>query len=357
MPTANEQILDRTISHQVDFQGYSNNVTRRMIALLNRVDADLSGRIREAAERGAGNIERLEILLSSVRSLNMEAYQSVDRELTQELRDLTAEEIDWQDATFKQAVGQAAAAQISFAAVSPQQVHAAAMARPFQGRLLREWMDSLEADRARRVRDTIRQGFISGETPDQITRTLRGTRAAGYADGLLETDRRHLRSVVNTALGHTANFARDRYLQANSDIIKGIKWVSTLDSKTTLEFCVPRDGLLYTVDHQPIGHNFSWGAGPGAIHWNCRSSSVPVLESAEELGLTDIPPETRASIDGQVPADTSFGDWLKRQSRGRVEDVLGKERADIYFAQGKTIDRFYNRAGRLKTLEQLRQSE
>ena len=54
--------------------------------------------------------------------------------------------------------------------ISPDALYAAAMARPFQGRLLSEWASDLEADRLRRITNTVRQGFLLGDTNEQIAR-------------------------------------------------------------------------------------------------------------------------------------------------------------------------------------------
>lgn len=56
---------------------------------------------------------------------------------------------------------------------------------------------------------------------------MRGTRAKGYADGLLDIDRRSAEAVVRIAISHTAEFARDRWYDANDDIIGALAWVST----------------------------------------------------------------------------------------------------------------------------------
>ena len=43
---------------------------------------------------------------------------------------------------------------------------------------------------------------------------------------------------------------------------------------------------------------------------------------------------TRSSMNGYVPQDMSFNDWLKTQSRETIEKTLGKGRAEL-FMQGK----------------------
>src|SRR5690606_37920381 len=133
-------------------------------------------------------------------------------------------------------------------AVGENQVYAAARARPFQGRLLREWAKSNEADRMTRVRAAVRTGYLDGRTTPQIVREIRGTKAAGFADGILEIDRRHAEAVVRTALSHTASVAREQFYQANDDIMGDEVWISTLDSKTS-HICRLRSGKRYDARH------------------------------------------------------------------------------------------------------------
>jgi hypothetical protein len=356
VPKANEILQDREIAHQVDLQKYSNGVVRRIIAILNRTDVDLFAQITAALERlnsASFTVERLDSLLHSVRMLNAQAYQQIGRELTEELRQLVAYEAGFQLQLFQQALPVA----IRLNAVSVDAAYAAAMARPFQGRLLREWASSIEADRMTRIRDAVRMGYLEGQTTSEIVRRVRGTRAKGYEDGIIEIDRRHAEAVVRTAVTHTAGMARDNFYRGNADLIKALSWTSTLDSRTS-EICRIRDGKHYhPTTHEPIGHKFPWLGGPGRAHWQCRSCSVPVLKSWKELTGSDMPEfnqTARASMDGEVPADVTYGDWLKKQSAARQDEVLGPARGKLFRNGGLELDRFYNDRGQALTLAQLR---
>ena len=48
---ANERLADEAVGHAVDMAAYSNEVVRRMIALLNRSDARLFSELTQALER------------------------------------------------------------------------------------------------------------------------------------------------------------------------------------------------------------------------------------------------------------------------------------------------------------------
>jgi SPP1 gp7 family putative phage head morphogenesis protein len=362
--TVNEALRDADINHQVDLQQYSNYVVQRMIALLNKVDPDLFAQLTAALEQlspASFTVERLEQLLASVRALNAQAYQQINRELTEELRKFTEYESGYQFQLFRTVIPTQVIAQVDVAMVSAEQIYAAAMARPFQGRLLRQWASSIEADRMTRIRDAVSIGFAENQSISQIVKRIRGSKAQGYKDGILAIDRRRAETVVRTAISHVAAVTRNRFYQANNDLIKSLQFLATLDSRTS-EMCRIRDGKQYTADdaHKPIGHKIPWLAGPGALHWCCRSTSIPVLRSWKELGgadIEDFAPSTRAAMDGQLPAETTYADWIQKQSPERQDQVLGPTRGKLMRDGGLTLDKFYNEKGVFLDLETLRKRD
>lgn len=362
MPTANAALLDKAVDHAIDLRRYSNGVVNRMVAVLNRLDARLVAQLSEALlsmPADSFTVERLEAILRSSRVLetNLEAYRETFALLEPELRALAAVEADAEPARWRAALPAAVETHITLFGVSADQVYAVAMSRPFQGRLLRDWAATLPESRLRSIREAIRSGIVAGDTTADIIRKIRGTKALRYEDGILARPRRDLATVVQTAISHTAQTARQAYVEANADLVKALRWVSTLDSNTS-PMCRVRDGLLYSADakHRPQGHSIPWGDGPGRLHFNCRSVSVPVFKSWRELGLDvdDLPPSTRASMDGQVPADLAYADWLARQSAERQDEILGPVRGELYRKGGLRLDRFTDDKGKWLTLAQLR---
>lgn len=361
MPSVNEKLLDADTSHQVDLLQYANGVVQKMLALLNRVDSDLFAQLVAALERlppESFTVDRLEQLLGSVRRLNARAYAQVSNELLTEMRDLVEYEAGYQYELFNKTLPAQVVANVDIAAISVDQAYSAAMARPFQGRLLKEWGQSLEAEKMVRIRDAIRIGYVENQTVSEIVKRIRGTRAEKYADGLIEIDRRNAEAVVRTAISHTAGVTRNRFFEANKSVIKAIVWTATLDSRTS-EGCRIRDGLQYTpTQHLPIGHKIPWNGGPGQLHWNCRSVGLPVTKSWKELGAkVDIPefsPADRASMDGVVAADMKYSDWIVKQSAARQDDILGPTRGKLLRDGKLTLDRFYNDKGKFLNLDDLR---
>lgn len=358
--TVNERLRDLAISHEIDLRQYSDSVVHKIISTLNRSDASLFAQLTAAlaqVEPSTFQVDRLESLLGSVRTTNLAAYNQVERDLNAELRDFAGYEVGYQTKALRDVLP----LPVPVAVVSVDQVYAAAMARPFQGGLLKQWIGEQEAGKAKKIRQTVAQGFVEGKTTDQIVRDLRGTRAKGYADGLLEVSRRDAQAVAQTALGHMAGFVQDRTAEANADIIKSVGWSSTLDLRTS-PICRARDGKQYTpTGHKPIGHTLPWLAGPGRAHWRCRSAQAIVTKSWAELsgipGLPEFNPSTRASMDGQVPAETDYPQWLAKQSAKRQDEVLGPARGKLLRAGGLQLSDLYGAKGQPLTLAALRQRD
>lgn len=347
MATINEDLFDATVSHSIDLQRYGNGVVSRMLAILNKVDSDLFEQLTASLEKlppERFTVKRLDALLESVRKLNGRAYERMTEGLLIELKDLTDYEAGYQYDLFKSN----APAQLNIASVSVEQVYAAAMARPFQGRLLSEWASGIEAGRMQRIKDAIRIGYVENQTIAQMVQRIRGTRARRYNDGLIQIDRRHAEAVVRTAVNHTATFAQERFFEQNDEVIKGLRWTSVLDSRTS-EICMSLDGKIFPV---------KGGRRPPA-HFNCRSTMTPVLKSWKELGfgVDDLPASTRASMDGQVPADMTYQQWLTKQSVGRQDEILGNTKGKLFRDGGMTVDRFIDRKDHVFTLAELRKRD
>jgi len=353
----NLTLQDKAVDRAIDLHRFSNGIVRRMVAILNRTDARLTALLTEALlqlDRTTFTVERLDALLGAVRALNAQAYADVFRELGPDLRSLAEAEGQYQFGLFKRALPSIVQLRFPVAGVSVEQVYAAVVSRPFQGRLLMDWAKTVEASRLVLLRNAIRQGFVEGQTTAEIIASIRGSRALNYADGLLDRSRRELATVVQTALSHTAQTARQAFYDANAGVIKALKWTATLDSRTSPQ-CRLRDGLLYDPEaHKPLGHKVPWLGGPGRLHFNCRSVSTPVTKSWKELGIdiAEMPPGTRVSMDGQVPADLTYADWLKKQSAARQDEILGPTRGKL-FRSGMPMERFYNDQGVWLTLPQL----
>lgn len=359
METVNERLSDEMIAHTLFVSRYSTGVAKKMIKILNQSDAELSAKLFAALdelEPDSFTVKRLESLLGDVRKVNEIATKSMLDGLLGELKDFSKHEAGYQLDLFSSLLPAEVLERFPLAGISFEQVYAAATSKPFQGRLLKDWASNLESDRLKRITSAVSLGYLQGETVETIIRRVRGTKAADYKDGALQVSRANAASIIKTAVSHTAAAAREKFAKNNSDIIKAKQWSSTLDTKTSAQ-CRIRDRLMYSLENKPLGHKIPYLQGPGKIHFNCRSGEKFVTKSWRELGFKkdELSGATRATMDGQIPAETSYGEWLQRQSAYRQTQVLGPTRYKLVKDGGMDYDSFYSDKGEWLTLDQLRE--
>lgn len=318
--------------HSIYLERYKARVVREVIEALDptltAIERDI---LRSSIE--AMNRRELDRLLSAIRRRIKDGYAPVIELIDGRVREIGQYEAQWQLDLFRSVVP----IELDFTSPADEQIYAATVARPFNGRLLREWYQGLEDGAFRRIRAAIRTGYVEGQTTQQIVRAV--------MDANSEQSRRGAEAATRTALAHTANVARNETYRANKTLIKGVEWVSTLDGRTSA-ICRARDGQLYPVD-----------AGPRPpAHPNCRSTTVPVIKSARALGLRNLPSSTRASMNGQVSGELNYDAWLRTQPRDFQDEVLGVTRGKL-FREGLTMDRFVDRSGQEYTLDEFRQRD
>lgn len=343
----NDTILDAQVRHSIGLHRLATGIIGKIITLLDSVDDDLYDAIKKRdpfATTGQWSYNRIKLLLEDVRTINKEAYQLVNKELSKQLKDLAAYESGYQLELFDNVIP----VKLRFRQPTTEQLIAAVTDDPFEGALLSEWTNGLEDGRYTRLRNAIRISFTTGETVDQMIKRVRGTPSLKFKDGVLAVSRRSAETLVRTAVNHVSIAARQLVYEANSNMIKGIQWVSVLDQRTT-PICRARDGKVYPVNEGPR---------PPA-HLNCRSTTVPVVKSWKDLGvdIDEAPEGTRASMDGQVAAKLTYGDWLRRQSVETQNEVMGVAKATLFRKGDLSMDRFVDQTGRAYTLDELKARE
>ena len=349
MQSINEQLLDNTISHQVELQGYQNHVAEKMVATLNRADRKLVSELEDALERlppERFTVKRLERMLDEVMNLNQEVYALLEGSLKTELLDLVNFEAAYQQQLFAHVLP----VELNVAGILPETVYTAAFSRPFQiskdgAVTLSQYLAGLSDHRAKLIRQSISLGYTLNEPIDKIVRTIRGTRAQNYVDGLLQAPRHHVEGMVRTAVNHFSNFTAQRFYKKNEAILNGWQFIATLDSKVTIT-CASLSNKVFPIGEGPIPPR----------HIRCRSFATPVVKSFRELGIDvdNIPASTRASMSGQVAADITFSDWLKSRPSSIQDEILGPTRARMFRANEITVDKFADTRGKVYTLDELR---
>jgi SPP1 gp7 family putative phage head morphogenesis protein len=199
------------------------------------------------------------------------------------------------------------------------------------GEVVNKAFRGIAESQAEQFSQVVRNGLLTGETTPDVAKRLIGRLEFGQAGSVRQialaggqatkAANHQVISLVRTSINQVANEASQQVYEANQDITQKYRYVATLDTRTS--------AICRALD----GREFEYGKGPKPPqHFGCRSTTVPVI-NYKELGF-DAPPSVtkgkRASMDGPVPANTSYGQWLQAQPRAVQDEVLGKAKADYF---------------------------
>ncbi|MFY9342213.1 MAG: minor capsid protein [Planctomycetota bacterium] len=270
---------------------------------------EVAARLATFDDRGpAVTIDRfpeLRQLSQEVSAIVARGGATIEERVTRKLTDLAVHEAEWVRDSARKVL------RVEPPPIVPTRLAQEALARPFEGQKLGEWFrDTLTQPAAKSAVQWIQTGLNRGLSVDSIAKGLRGTPGQDYLDGWLSGSAKDLRVLVRTAGTHFS-------ATANTEAFKAIgvdryRWVATLDSRSC-PVCGANDGKV-------------WEHGDGPLppsHPNCRCAVTPAFGDPEG---------TRASKDGQVPADLTFADWLEGRSAAEQDEVLGKRVGRAYRA-------------------------
>jgi len=217
----------------------------------------------------------------------------------------------------------------------------------------------IAVDQAERFSQVVRQGLLTGEPTPAIAKRLIGSlqfgeeaktvkqliAAGGQATAVADNQ---VVALVRTSINQVANTASQQVYEANQDITPRYRYVATLDTRTS--------AICRALD----GREFEYGKGPTPPqHFNCRSTTVPVIDY-KALGFTPPPAGTRASADGQVPVNESYGQWLAKQPLPVKAKALGANKVAYFdklsakYGPKDAIAKLVRDDGSELTLDQLR---
>lgn len=344
-PTTNEQIRDAILERQAALIAYGNGLAAEVADMLGQEQAALAADLRDSLAAIAGfDPASIQVLLDQIDRLTTEIFDKVEAQLDAALLALGAHEVDRQAQIFNSALPVG----VDLSPLQPpgaELLAAIVNDLPMVGSTLSQAISDLAASQLRAIRGIIQQGLIEGQTIAQMVREVIGTKAQSYEDGVLAVTRRNAEALVITSVAHVTNQAREAFYRANTDVIASETFTATLDSRTT-PLCRSLDGRVYPVGEGPIP----------PLHFRCRSVRRPNLKSWRQLGfnMADLPPGSRASMDGQVPGDLTYDQWLRGRSAQLQDQILGPTRGALYRKNLRmTMRSFVNNQGKTLTLDQL----
>jgi hypothetical protein len=239
-----------------------------------------------------------------------------------------------------------------------------------------DWWKRQAGDTVFRFKAALQQGLAQGESNAQIIQRVRGTangftmvegkRVYNYTGGFMDALRSPkggIASLVQTSIMAAGGAARMDTYQANDDVIKGLKQLSTLDSHTS-QTCLAYSGGHWKMDEArtPVAPTTlpfisPKGSASGCPrHFSCRSLITPETKTFRELGidLPEFPGTTRSASGGPVAADMSFDAFIKRKGDAFADDLLGPGRAQLWRDKKITLTQLLDQNGRPLTLKELK---
>lgn len=337
-----QEALDLAVRHAVFLQRFTGRERARMLRLLNAdVFPKLLGRIRTQLERiksrgyagGPWKTKAYRELLRLIRTEVAEGLGMASAALMDDIKGLGVAEAKATVAQISRATGVVGASLSTPTGMSV----ATLMRRPVAGQPLAKWWAKQKLATRAAIEAQLNAGLAAGEGVPQLIRRLRGTRAGGFRDGVLQTTRNGAEAIVRSAVNSVSSQTREATYEANQDILAGVIYVATLDGRTTLT-CI--DASSRDVGLGPGIYPIGEGPRP-PLHPGCRSTTAPHVD------LPGAPP---------LP-ERSYGAWLRRQSLERQNEALGVRRATAWRAGKIEVGAFTDDDFQTITLQQLLDSD
>jgi len=219
-----------------------------------------------------------------------------------------------------------------------------------QNKTLEMGWKGIQANERKRIAQIIRKGIADGDTEAVIARNVR-------KGNVHKITRNQSRALTTTAMTSVHAQVDHAVYAANEKALKGWQYVAVLDGRTT-QVCASRDGKVFAMDDRRYL--------PPA-HYNCRSTTVPVVKSWDDLAslesvaqvrkrnLKKLSPRQRAFYDGQTPLKESYSAWLLRQPQKVQFRHLGDYQKVDLFNKGKLpLSKFVAPEGGTLGIRQLR---
>lgn len=375
---ADDPQITEITTHTINILRVAEGQRQAAVARLDELQGEITTMLEKSEKLSPNRLSRLRALQEQTSNSIDQAYSDISGQHQEGLKKLAGIEAKKAVSLVNTKIG------VDLVSVAiPEKLLEAVVDGPhiFGNSAKEHWLGQA-ADLQQKFKAGMQQGVLLGETVDQLAARVRGTKANSYEDGMMATKRREAQALVRSSAISIANEARLRQFEEMGDLVKGIQWVATLDTRTTAQ-CRALDGKQWRLpDYEPVGHDKAF-PGPTA-HWNCRSTQIAVLRSWDELSgkklpsledqaitdrmreilkgkgwsdekLAKVQAGTRASMDGQVAESVGFEDWLRHQPDDRVESILGPGRKALWDAGQVTVTQMTDQTNRPLTLAQLEQ--
>ena len=207
--------------------------------------------------------------------------------------------------------------------------------------------------------DGVNQAWMNNETIGDLSNRIRGTQAQGFRDGIIRTSQNQAKTLSRTLISSVANQTRQESYLNNSDVVSGVQFLAVLDGKTT-PVCQSLAGKTWKIKNGGyVPQNGAPDFRVPPIHFNCRSTTTPIVFSPSQLSARKLKMVKKSKVDGLGKLADSKGkyknidSWLKTQGVPTQKEFLGAG-FGLWTAGKVSAARFIPQSGRFRTFEQLK---
>lgn len=381
MPNASDEIHNGILTHTVNLLRVAAGQRLKVLSMLEALENKLVADLNTVVGKTPNAVSRLQALLKQTQATIATAYKAIADNQGAALSKIAQLE------AVKTVNVLNTALKVPLVSVghTPAQLAAIAGKTFVQGKHPNEWWKAQDKALQDKFTTAMREGMLKGEPIDKLVQRVRGTKAAAYTDGIMLASKAQAEALVRTSVITVANEARIAEIMGQGGVVKGIQWVATLDSRTTV-ICRALDGKQWTVPElKPVDHDKLF-PGPTA-HWQCRSTQIPVTRSWAELAGPNSKLKNTAGIEGnyaellakkmeaagikgpaidqamaaaKVKLDgngtsgtVTFESWLKTKSDAEVDQILGPGKGKLWREGKVTISQMTDQSNRPLSLAEL----
>lgn len=278
---ARRRDFDAIVRHRIDLQRYAKREASVVLRLMAETDSETARMLRDRLPNlKAGDIRaaRAKALIKSVKEQRREGIAHVYGAFRRDVIDLAKAEAE----TVGRMMAATVRAPVSFNPIDAARMRAAVLDTPMAGgrtaaSTLSQFFGDMAVGDQRRLLGAIQLGISRDQTTDTMVKTIVGTRANGYTDGVMAITRREATQAVRTVVNHVANSAQLEWAMANRDVCIGLEISNILDERTCDE-CRDLDGKFYPTTDAPAPDGMETTDKIPPIHRQDRCATVPVFD-------------------------------------------------------------------------------
>ena len=288
MANISTKIADALTKHGIDLMRVDASLRQKIIRMINGLEDELVKSLKKYDITAPAQLKfknsRFEAFLQNANDDSKQVYSDIYKSMQGDLVDLAkAETIQTVNI-----VNRALNVELMTGRINQNVLNAMVNGALVDGAIMKDWWtkanDQLKFD----VERTLRDGVLLNEPVPKLIQRIRGTQANGFKDGIMQAKRYQAAKIVRSSVMTVANTARGKTYEQNKDVMNGVQWLSTLDTRTS-DTCKVLDGEAWDFNGEPIGNTTETWLGYPPAHPNCRSTTLPVLKSWDELAKTKKP--------------------------------------------------------------------